>query len=162
MLVLLRGQYEVVLAFAFANVSALTAFGSLPFGKATHASVVLRSMLGFLRTCVRLYADASKSARASGIYSVFYVPKIPTYQISQKYRAALPKSIFSALALHVGFAQGAVRSTAPHSQNTTDRVPKNVFEENFLGCTHRAFIPFFASPKFPPIKHLKDKELTLP
>ena len=87
MLVLLRGQYEVVLAFAFANVSALTAFGSLPFGKATHASVVLRSMLGFLRTCVRLYADASKSA--------------------------------------------------------TDRVPKNVFEENFLGCSHRAFIPFF-------------------
>ena len=31
------------------QVSALAALGSLPFGKATHASVVLRSILGFTR-----------------------------------------------------------------------------------------------------------------
>ena len=62
MLVLLRGQYEVVLAFAFANVSALTAFGSLLFGKATHTSVVLRSMLAFTSTCGRKSADARKSS----------------------------------------------------------------------------------------------------
>ncbi len=60
------------------QVSALATLGSLPFGKATHASVVLPSILGFLRTCVHLYADASKSARASGISSVFFTyPKFP-------------------------------------------------------------------------------------
>ena len=90
------------------QVSALATLGSLPFGKATHASVVLPSILGFLRTCVHLYADASKSARqgsrkcfckklfgirrASGISSVFCVPKVSTYQITWRNPVPIPIS----------------------------------------------------------------------
>ncbi|MBO5781942.1 MAG: hypothetical protein J6R08_05725, partial [Opitutales bacterium] len=85
--------------------------------------------VGFTQGAVQSTAPHSQNTTASRIYSVFYVPKIPTYQISQKYRAALPKSIFSALALHVGFAQGAVQSTAPHSQNTTASRIYSVFSE---------------------------------
>ena len=46
------------------------------------------------------------------------------------------------------YATHKLASQLACSQNTTDRVPKNVFEENFLGCTHRAFIPFLRTQSF--------------
>ncbi len=128
-------------------------------------------MLAFTSTCGRKSADARKSATASRVYSVFYVSK-PTpikhhdfYSYASEidfFRLRAPCWLLLALARLVGFANprcsrpfGVIcfANYATHklasqlacSQNTTDRIPKNVFEENFLGCTHRAFIPFFTS-----------------
>ena len=72
----------------------------------------LRSMLGFLRTCVRLYADASKSATASRIYSVFYVSKPTPIKHLNFYSFVTVKEVFSFVlatlgSLHFGKATHA-------------------------------------------------------
>ena len=99
---------------------------ALCFRKATHASVVLRSMLVLLRGQYQVQLPVAL-ARLLG----FANP-----------RCSRPFGVIC----FANYATHKLASQLACSQNTTDRVPKNVFEENFLGCTHRA-LPFFFVPK---------------
>ena len=102
----------------------------------------LRSMLGFLRTCVRLYADASKSARdrvlkmflkklfgmySSRISSVFYVSKPTPIKYHKNLGLRFRKVFFPPLRSMLVLLRGQYE--VQHPIRKTQQ--------------HRAFIPFF-------------------